>query len=335
MAGRERHPHGANGQAMDDRDTAIVEAAVDWQQAIARGDDDIDWHAFTSWLDSDPRHRTIFDEVSLIDAGIDEHRSAIRTMLHPQSIEDEQVVIDFRRPSVKRRWFLGTGIAAALALTFSLPLIHPQGGPTTYATGPGATRSLALADGVRIELSADSAISVGLRRRQVTMLRGAAYFDVRHDPSRELAITAGSYRIGDIGTRFSIDRAADRVSVAVAQGNVTVTPPSGERVRLAGGDRLTAERNAPATISHVAPDAVASWREGRLIYDNTPLRNVANDISRYTGKRIDLAASLDQRRFSGVLVIGDGSHLVSDLAAVTGLGVERGGARTVLSPARG
>ncbi|TPG21721.1 iron dicitrate transport regulator FecR [Sphingomonas koreensis] len=336
MTGSERHLHGANGRAMDDRDTEIVEAAVAWQQAISRDDGDMDWEALTGWLEADPRHRAAFDELALIDAGVDEHRFAIQAILQSRSNEEEAVLADHRRSTGRRRWFLGTGIAAALVLAIGLPLMRSDDtAPTGYSTGPGATRSLALADGSHIELSAASAISVGPRDHQVAMLRGAAYFEVPHDPGRQLVVTAGRYRIDDIGTRFSVDLAKDRISIAVAEGNITVTPPTGALVPLARGERLTGKGTTPSTITQVAPDAIASWRRGRLIYDNASLGNVANDISRYTGKRIDLAEALDGRRFSGVLVIGDGSHLVSDLAEVAGLEVERDGARIVLSPARG
>ena len=318
---------------MSDRDNEIVDEAIAWQQAIAR-DDDVDWGAFTGWLESDSRHRAAFDDVSSIDAAIDEHRSAIHAILRPEPAPAALNAANDAPKAGARRWFLGTGIAAALALAVGLPLIQSgQPGQTDYATAPGKTRSLALADGSQLALSADSAISIASRQHRITMVRGAAYFDVPHDPARQLVVTAGGYRIADIGTRFSVDLVGDRVSIAVAEGNVTVTPPVGDPVRLAAGDALRGDASAPPRTIRVAPQAVASWRRGRLIYNDAPLTSVASDISRYTGTRIDLAAGLDGRRFSGVLVIGDGSHLVSDLAAVAGLAVERGGARTVLAPA--
>jgi len=314
---------------MQERDTEIVERAIAWQQAIAG--DDADWTAFTEWLEADPRHRIAFDDVALIDAAVDARRDALRTLLRPDVIADEEE--NCRSPATGRRWFLGTGIAAALALAVGLPLIQSQQGQSiAYTTHPGATRSVTLDDGSRLDLSADTALSVGPHQRRVTLARGAVYFDVRHDPARQLVVEAGGYRIADIGTRFAVDVAGDRVSIAVAAGSVTVTPPAGDPLRLDAGDAVIDGGNGDVVRASVAPDAVAAWRHGRLTYDNATLAKVASDISRYTGDRIEVADTIGDRRFSGVLVIGDGSHLVSDFAAVAGLAVHRGADRVVLSP---
>jgi transmembrane sensor len=245
-------------------------------------------------------------------------------------------VIATERHSTGRRWFIGTGIAAALALVIGLPLIQSQEAQSVaYATNPGATRGMALDDGSRLTLSADTAVSVDHRQHRVTVARGAVYFDVRHDPARQLVVEADGYRIADIGTRFSVDLAGDRVSIAVAQGSITVTPPVGDSLRLDAGDAVSGGREGALVRANVAPDAVASWRRGRLTYENASLTKVASDISRYTGERIAVAATAGDRRFSGVLVIGDSSHLVSDFAAVAALAIHRGPDRVVLSPKRG
>jgi len=312
---------------MDNRENEIVDGAVRWQQAIVR--DDMDWNGFTAWLEADPRHRAAFDDLALIDAAIDRHRPAIRAILPADDGAEPQI----GRRGTGRRWFIGGGIAAAIALAVGTPLLYAPGPDATlYASRAGETRTIALTDGSQLALSADSAVSVSASQRQIEVTRGAAYFDVPHDPARQLAVTVGDYRITDIGTRFAVDTDGARVSIAVAEGKVAVTPPNGSAVALAAGQRLDATGDSPPEVTPIAPAAVASWRQGRLVYDNTPLTAVTHDISRYTGSRVDLAPGLDNRRFSGVLVIGDGSHLVSDLAAVAGLAVERDGARIVLDP---
>ncbi|RIA45765.1 FecR family protein [Hephaestia caeni] len=317
---------------MEERDSEIVERAIAWQQAIAG--DDMDWAAFTAWLEADPRHRDAFDDIALINRAVDSHRDALRILLRPDDSKAADEAAE--RPSTGRRWFLGIGIAAALTLAVGLPLIQSQEDQSiAYATDPGATRNVALDDGSQLALSADTAVSVDHRQHRVTIGHGAVYFDVRHDPARQLVIEANGYHIADIGTRFSVDLAGDHVSIAVAQGSITVTPPAGDPFRLDAGDAVSGGQDGAVARANVAPDAVASWRRGRLTYDNASLARVANDISRYTGKRIAIATTAGDRRFSGVLVIGDGSHLVSDFAAVADLAVQHGPDRIVLSPKRG
>lgn len=316
----ERHPHGANGtQAMDNAaEDAILEQAIAWQQALAR--DDADWTGFTEWLESNPRNRVVFDEVTFFDDMIERNREAVRTILPREETA--------RRGG--RRWLIGTGIAAALVAAVGLPLLlqTPQASPVVYASRPGETRTVALADGSRIALSADSAVEVA--DHHITLDRGDAYFNIPHDPARRLTITAGGYRIEDIGTRFAIDTGADRVAVAVAEGRLTVTPPTGDKVTLTADQRLAGGRDAPPRITTTIPDAVGSWRKGRLVYDDAPLTMVADDVSRYRGSPVILDPALADRRFSGVLVIGDGSQLVSDLAGLAGLHMERRGDTVVL-----
>jgi transmembrane sensor len=319
---------------MQERDIEIIERAVAWQQAVAV--DAVDWTALTEWLEADPRHRDAFDDVALIDASVNAHRDDLRALLRHEVVRDANETAVPPPASTSRRWVLGAGIAAALALAAALPLIQSQQPQSVaYATAPGATRSVAFDDGSRLDLSADTAVRIGPHQQRVTLARGAVYFDVRHDPSRRLVVEAGGYRITDIGTRFSVDLAGDRVSIAVAQGSVTVTPPRGDPLRLDAGGGVIGTGSGPPIRASVIPAAVGSWRQGRLTYDNASLAKVASDISRYTGDRIEVATPLGDRRFSGVLVIGDGSHLVSDFAAVAGLAVHRGASRIVLSPGAG
>lgn len=313
-------PDGTGTMKHGDDDT-IIDRAIGWQQAIALGE--VDWDGLTRWLEADPRHRLVFDEIALIDDAVDRHREAIAAIL-PR----DEALTDRRNG---RRWLIGGSVAAALALAIGVPMLqNPATSPTIYASAPGKTRSVTLDDGSRIALSAASTISVGPRQRHIALTGGAAYFDVPHDSARHLVIMASGYRIADIGTRFAVDAGSGRVSVAVAEGSVTVTPPHGAAVTLHAGQRLSGTADAPPEVSSVSPAAVGSWRGGRLIYNNAPLAMVADDISRYRGSPVVIDPALADRRFSGVLVIGDGSGLVADLAGVAGLKVVRRGDIVVL-----
>ncbi|MBK6673855.1 MAG: FecR domain-containing protein [Proteobacteria bacterium] len=67
--------------------------------------------------------------------------------------------------------------------------------------GSAAARSVALADGTRIELAPGSRLVVGRHQDRIA-LEARNHFEVPHDPSRELVVRVGDFSVRDIGTRF-------------------------------------------------------------------------------------------------------------------------------------
>jgi len=189
-----------------------------------------------------------------------------------------------------------------------------------------------LADGTRIELAPGSHMIVSGRHREQIALEGSAYFDVPHDPSRQLVVRAGDYAVRDIGTRFEVFGAGRELKVAVAEGNVTVALPGGGDARVAEGQQLiVAGLPAVAEYASIAPEDVAGWRSGRLVFRNEPLSLVAGQIGPHAGMTVSLDPAIADRRFSGVLAIGDGSQLVARLGEIMGLAVEPRGDTVHLS----
>jgi len=289
---------------MDER---VLDEAIAWQACLE--EEDADWEGYTAWLDADPRHRAAFDEIALLDDSVRRNRHRLTAMLPMARVEPVG-------PAPSRRWAYGTAIgAAALALVVGLnilPIGSPE--PVTYRTDRSGGRTIALADGSRIELAAASRLTVSGRAQNELNIEGAAYFDVPHDPGRQLAVHAGNYTVSDIGTRFEISSSGSNVRIAVAQGTVSVESASlADPVNLVAGQRFTASAAHRAEVGAFGVADIAAWRGGRLIYEDTPLLVVAAEISRYAGKTVTVDPSLAGRRFSGVLTIGDGSGLVGNL----------------------
>lgn len=307
---------------------AAIDAAADWHARIDAPD--MDWTAFGVWLEADPAHREAYDAVASLDAEIADAAPAIAALL-PANDDD---AVQAPSPSHTRRWRWAAGgaggaLAAGLALLVLAPLATEA--PTQlYTTGRADLRSVTLADGSKMEMDRGSRLSVsGGKAPVIDLADGAASFTVRHDPARTLMVRAGGYEIRDIGTRFDVVNARGRLSVAVAEGQVSVAPVGGTAIdtaMLRAGQRLdidavtgTAERRA------IAPAAVSDWRDGRLDYDGAPLPLVAADISRYAGTPLVVDPSAAGLRFSGVLTIGDGSRLVDQLRAVLPIRARRVG----------
>lgn len=295
------------------RDDDILSEAVSWH--LASEEDSMDWDAFTQWLAANPRHRAAYDEIALTGRILGDHREDLAPVADndPESAEPVRP-----RFGTRIRW-AGFAIAAALVAIIGLPqLMTPA--PQVYETA-GTSRQIALADGSSITLAPRSRLTVAGRGKEQIALSGGALFDIRHDPSRQLAISASGLTISDIGTRFDIQAQDDAVRVAVVEGKVAVSSDSMPApVQLTAGKGLAYDANAgTATVTPVKPDDVGSWRQGRLSYENARLALVVADLRRYAGVSVEVPASLRDRRFSGTLIVDDGNAALRDLVQLMGL----------------
>ena len=303
--------------ARPDIDEELLDAALTWHFALES--DDADWAAYEVWLEADPRHRIAMNEIALTDRIASERATDVARI---EAIQPVQVA----QPSIpRRRWLIGS-VAAALAAAVALPTLWPS--DTIYSTGQAQGRQIAIGEGVQVNLAPSSKlIAEGGDPTKLELAEGEAYFAVAHDPSRVLAIKAGNVSVTDIGTTFAMNLAPQTVTVAVAEGHVSVVPNSGEATRLDAGQQLLARRDGQMPrVSKITAGDVGSWRAGRLVYDQVPLSAVAADISRYSGKKISVDPAIADREFSGVLVIGDGSNMLATLAEIMALAYEDQGA---------
>jgi transmembrane sensor len=299
----------------------LLDEALSWQMMLEN--EDADWDGYTAWLEANPRHREVFDSLALVDAAVRDNRSAISDLLAARQSDAPGAFLS-------RRWMVGGAVAAAFALVFALPMAWRGDAASTYRSTPGQSREIALANGTNVTLAPASAIIVtGKDAAKIELASGEAYFDVRHDPARILTVTANGYRVTDIGTRFVVNTGGGRFHVAVSEGVVSVIAPQASRTVEVNAGQQMFSGNGNATISTVPTADIGSWRLGRLSYSDAPLSLVAADIARYSGKAVTVDPSLEKKHFSGILVIGDGTRLVDDLATVMGIKVspEKGGYR--------
>lgn len=294
----------------------IIAEAARWHVASQR--DDMDWDAFTLWLEADPAHLQAYDEVSLTDAALD--------MVDPEKLAPVAANDDEGQGLVASfgwgRW-AGVAVAASLALVLGISTWWPDPAQV-YRTG-SESMTIALEDGSSVILAPASELTVD--GEEQLALQGAAYFDILHDPSRRLEVTAGGLTITDIGTRFDIQAVGEDVRVAVGEGTVSVASPRlSAPVTLTEGRQLHFDAASGRSLaSPVDVGSVGSWRMGELTYSAVPLSLVSTDLSRYAGVEIDVPQDIGGRLFSGTLSIDDGNAAVRDLSQLMGLRLERRG----------
>ena len=305
-------------------DSEIMDtAALDW--VIRLRDPGFDgWEAFEAWLALDPAHAEAYHRLAVADQGLSDLFAA-------EPAAPSRAIPAPRRSFARRAW-LGGAIAASVAGMIGFGMIERRPALYPIETAPGVRRTVTLADGSRIAMNGGTRLMLDRGdARHVALDRGEALFDVVHDDSAPFKVAVGDATLVDVGTRFNVVRERRATMVQVAEGAV-VYNPDGEAVRLDAGRTLRAADGASQlTLGHIAPAAVAGWREGRLIYDGQTMAEVAADLSRWSGQAVRADPRVAGQRFRGVLSLGDGED-VAHLAPLLEVDVRRSGQEWILSP---
>lgn len=200
-------------------------------------------------------------------------------------------------------------------------------------TRRGQLLKLNLSDGSRITLAAASRIryarnfGVPGQPRDI-YLQGRALFDVTHDQRRPFRVHTDHTVTEDIGTRFVVAAyagdSADRV--AVVEGVVALRDGH-EASILKRGDIGTATRTMGLRILRGADlGADTSWAGGRLVFRDTPLRDVILELARWYDVDIRLANPvLGDRLLTAVFADMPRDAALADLARTLRLRSERTG----------
>lgn len=277
----------------------LEDEALDW--VIRLGNPRFaDWDALTAWLALSPDHARAFNALQLAEA------DAVDDVAREIAAPPAEAVNDNAIDDGLARRYLPMGIAAGVALLVGIGLWLGRGGEDTrpwqeYRTAAGARRDLRLADGTRLALNGDTVVRLDPGGRGAALVSGEALFVVRHDAARPFVVTAGGTTITDLGTRFDVVSEPGRLTVSVAEGSVAVAGSGSEAdlVLTAGqGVELAGTRRRRFGL---IPEGVASWREGRLRYEDAPVSQILADVARATGLRVELETQREDRRFTGTI----------------------------------
>ncbi|SLJ90250.1 FecR family protein [Novosphingobium mathurense] len=286
-------------------DPAMLEQAIAWHLRLKDADEDT-WVEFAEWLNADPAHNDAYEAVADRDAYLS---SALEKATFPSSDQhepapDEDAHAHEPGDGIARRnhWRWGA-IAASMAVAgvFAVQMLSNRDTSYAIATAVGETRTVSLADGSEILLNGNTEVILDRNdARLVEIARGEARFAVKHDETDPFTVVAGDQRLVDIGTVFNVVRTDRHLRVGVAEGAVRYQGTA-RTVELRAGDNLAADGRGKIEISQSPVASIGSWADGELVYDQTPLAQVTDDLYRSTGISLKLPPGMDSRRFSGVI----------------------------------
>lgn len=265
---------------------------------------------FRAWVQASPIHAQAWRDLNRVDDLIGQALSVAKAAPPPRRA----------RPVTVKAAF---AMAACLLLAF-FPVLQ-AGLQADHRTATAEMRRVALADGSRVMLAPDSAITVSLGedRRMVELLRGEAFFDVQRDAARPFTVIAGDSSVRVVGTAFNVRRLVVGAEVAVAQGAVRVSRAD-TQVDLQPGDSIDTSRGQHGIRSTLPTELVAPWRQGQLVVKDRSVADVVDTLRRYHDGMIMLHGSaLAERRITGIFTPDDPEAALTALVAPLGGSVMR------------
>lgn len=324
--------------AYEDRIEKLLsdDSFVAWIEGAASTKEEAEWAA---WLENDPARKQLVEEARSFHQSIrfQEHQ---RPEAGEELKRLNQAVDGFEK-SHKRKgrnnlylnnrpnksYFAVAALVLLLVTVLSIATMSQRPGffqsrPVenstqkfiTESTASGQQKVLTLSDGSTITLNANSSLKYPSHYRGNDLevwLKGEAYFDIARktgSEARSFVVNIPGGAVEVVGTRFNVNAYEQAAEVVLEEGRVDIqrkdtsghlkdayTMRPGELARISKlKDQISA--------SMVETDLYTAWTREKLIFDRTPLAEVAQRISHIYGVRFQMnGRELEEMLVSGSL----------------------------------
>jgi len=296
-----------NKKTMTADDMAIQREAQAWVVRLAsHAVTEDDAHAFRQWCAQNRAHATAFSQARSVWSAM---RPAAMQLKQHEAIRQDAAA-GMRKG---RRAFLGGAVAASVAyLAFRPPMeLWPSLGEVAagfaadYQTATGEQRSLAMNDGLLVQMNTQTRINVQAAANNETdleLLSGEAEIQTDFNKENRVTVVAGGGVVSALRARFNIRYTGNNVCVTCVQGRVQVGQAI-HRATLDAGQQLSYRADDFGVPQAVNTSNVTAWRKRMLVFNQVALSEVVAEVNRYRpGKLIlrseELGRSKVQASFS-------------------------------------
>lgn len=199
-------------------------------------------------------------------------------------------------------WGLRLGAASMIVLFIALfthfyanSFKHDELELLTLEVAKGESANLLLSDSSEVWLSGGSKLiypkKFGKNARELTLVKGQAYFDVKKQVNRPFIVNTDSVAIEVLGTTFNVENFVEsgELSVALKTGSVAFKVHQGNSKILVPGEKLSYHKTIKSfSIDQVENTEIGEWKSGVLRFDNTPIADALHKIEAQYGVIFDV-----------------------------------------------
>lgn len=157
---------------------------------------------------------------------------------------------------------------------------------TQVSSAPGTITRLVLPDKSVAWLNSGSTLSypaVFSKKAREVKLSGEGYFEVESNPEHPFYVnTDDGIKVMAYGTKFNVNAYDDEpyIEAVLEKGKIDFISPE-KTVRLEPERQAVFDKNTrEITVSHISLDEKTGWKDGRLVFRNTPLDVVLKKLSK-------------------------------------------------------
>ena len=323
--------------------SAARKQAADWFVEFRTGEpDERVRKAFLGWLKESPAHMAAYLEMASVwdqSGALEIEGKWSLVALLDEAKFDHQNVVQLDLPGGgdagshsqgRHVWIRAVGLAASLLLVIGVAVgAWVYSLRDTYSTAVAEQRSVVLSDGSTVELNARSRMRIRYteHERRVDLLDGQALFTVAKNASRPFVVESRGTLVRAVGTQFDVYNKNSGTTVTVLEGTVVVTPESAPSQSVpslinAGQQIVIGAEGRPKKVQKANPGVATAWTHRELIFEDTPLQDVATEFNRYNRRQLLIRdPSLQAFAIDGVFSSTDPAALVNFLKARPGITV--------------
>lgn len=290
---------------------------------------------FSQWLNRSPIHQQAFDQAladwknqSLRLHESDHLRQRLHQLNHQAAINASHT----HNKSASKLFQHGAwlGAAAALVMVFSVVFFNAGNTATQQLmTQVGEISTHQLSDGSTVRLNTNSQVLVDYQdhRRQLTLVRGEAFFEVAHNPRRPFVVTTERGAFTALGTAFNIHLQARQVQLQVTEGRVLAqqhsdpTTPQPKSKTLTKNQQVSLDGHGFSSVNQAPKHP--SWHQGQLHFNQTTMSDALAQLNRYLTEPVQLDPSLEPMSVTGIYQLTNPNQALALLAASKGLSIHR------------
>lgn len=289
-----------------------------------------DIQTWNAWIGEDPhRKELVVRAIELLGLLHISEKQVVESQIQMAEQELSQQIDSLHKKPViqwKRYFWLAAAcllIAGSFFIVKSFLINRPA-----IRTNYGELKEQVLPDGTDIKLNANSRVSYsaswkdGIDRE--VWLTGEAFFHVKKTPMKSRFIVhTDHFDVIVTGTQFNVVNRNGKSNVMLNEGSVIIRSANAKDLSMVPGEFVEFGQNGTQKRS-IRYDSLLAWKDRRIVFDNTPIKEVVVIIREHYGVKVQLADDqVGNKTISGMLPNDNLDVLLQAMDATNDLEVVR------------